>query len=205
MAERLKEFLKDVSALRAQQSAEQLARMDRLKAMTPEQFVRLPRPELHELTDRQYAEIVRHVAPEHRLPEPQEVLLGASTFWARLRWIAIPTAARAAALGVLTGTPRPPREPRGRPRPRLVALPHPAGPQRASLDLAALPAAQRLGRRLHLRADARHRVGSRRQPARDERGGAAASQPAHQPGLHPRPDDARRLAASRPTLLGRLT
>ncbi|MGY4598116.1 hypothetical protein ACVWXL_005862 [Bradyrhizobium sp. GM22.5] len=58
MAERLKAFLKDVSTLRAQQSAEQLARMDRLKAMTPEQFARLPRSELQELTDRQYAEVV---------------------------------------------------------------------------------------------------------------------------------------------------
>lgn len=103
MAERLKAFLKDVSTLRAQQSAERLARIDRLKAMTPEQLVRLPREELQELTHRQYAEVVRHVAPEHRLPEPQEVSVGAATFWARLRWIAIPTAARAAALGMLTG------------------------------------------------------------------------------------------------------
>lgn len=103
MAERLKAFLKDVSALRAQQSAEQLARMDRLKAMTPEQLVRLPRPELQELTDRQYAEIVRHVAPEHQLPEPQEVSVGPGKSWAGLRSIAIPTAARAAVLGVLMG------------------------------------------------------------------------------------------------------
>ncbi len=103
MAERLKAFLKDVSTLRAQQSAERLARIDRLKAMTPEQLVRLPREQLQELTHRQYAEVVRHVAPEHRLPEPQEVSVGAATFWARLRWIAIPTAARAAALGMLTG------------------------------------------------------------------------------------------------------
>ncbi|MBC9880074.1 hypothetical protein G8O24_22340 [Bradyrhizobium sp. INPA01-394B] len=103
MPKRLEAFLKDVSTLRAQQSAEQSARMDRLKAMTPEQLVRLPRQELQELTDRQYAEIVRHVAPEHRLPEPQEVSVGAFTFWARLRWIALPTAARAAMLGVLTG------------------------------------------------------------------------------------------------------
>lgn len=103
MAERLEAFLKDVSALRAQQSAEQLARIDRLKAMTPEQIVRLPRHELQDLTDRQYAEIVGHVAPEHRLPEPQEVSVGAPTFRSRLRWIAIPTAARAAMLALLTG------------------------------------------------------------------------------------------------------
>lgn len=103
MAERLKAFLKDVSSLGAQQRAEQSARLEKLRAMTPAQFVRVPREELQELTDRQYAEIVRHVAPEHRLPEPQEVSVGAATFWARLRWFAIPTAARAAALGVLTG------------------------------------------------------------------------------------------------------
>lgn len=103
MAERLKAFLEDVSSLRAQQSAEQLARMDRLKAMTPEQLVRLPRQELQELTDRQYAEVVRQVAPEHRLPEPQEVPVEPSKSWAGLRSVAIPTAARAAVLGLLTG------------------------------------------------------------------------------------------------------
>ena len=103
MAERLKAFLKDVSTLRAQQSAEQLARMDRLKAMTPEQLVRLPRSELQELTDRQYAEVVRHVAPEQQLPEPQDVSVGPGKSWAGLRSIAIPTAARAAVLSVLMG------------------------------------------------------------------------------------------------------
>lgn len=103
MAERLKVFLNDVRTLRAQQSAEQLARMDRLKVMTPEQLVRLPRQELQELTDRQYAEVVRHVAPEHRLPEPQAVSVAPGKSWAGLRPIAIPTAARAALLGGLMG------------------------------------------------------------------------------------------------------
>lgn len=103
MAERLKAFLKDVGVLRAQQSAEHLARMDRLKAMTPEQLVRLPREELQELTDREYAEIVRHVVPEHRLLEPQEVPEGPRKSWAGLRGIRIPTAARAAVLGMLMG------------------------------------------------------------------------------------------------------
>jgi hypothetical protein len=103
MAERLKAFLKDVSTLRAQQGAEQSARMDRLKAMTPAQFVRLPREELQELTDRQYAEVVRHVAPEHQLPEAREVAgsLRKSSRW--LRWIAIPMAVRAVVLGLSMG------------------------------------------------------------------------------------------------------
>ncbi|MCX7321286.1 MAG: hypothetical protein NT113_17995 [Hyphomicrobiales bacterium] len=105
MAERLKAFLKDVSTLRAQRNAEQLARMDQLKAMTPEQLVRLPRQELQELTDRQYAEIVRQVAPEHHLPKPPEVSADAARSWAVLRGIAIPTAARAAVLGMLAGLP----------------------------------------------------------------------------------------------------
>lgn len=103
MAERLKAFLKDVSTLRAQQSVEQLARIDRLKTMTPEQLVRLPRQELQELTDRQYAEVVSHVAPEHQLPEPQAVSGAPDKSWAGLRAIAVPTVARAAVLGVLTG------------------------------------------------------------------------------------------------------
>lgn len=105
MADRLKAFLKDVSTLRAQQNAEQLARMDQLKAMTPEQLVRLPRQELQQLTDRQYAEIVRHVAPEHQLPEPQEVAEMPDKSWTGLRWMAIPTGARAAVLGMLVGLP----------------------------------------------------------------------------------------------------
>ena len=103
MAERLKAFLKDVITLRAQWGAEQSARLDKLKAMTPAQFVRLPGEELQELTDRQYAEVVRHVAPEHRLPEPQEVSESLGKPWAELRWIVIPTAARAAVVGVLVG------------------------------------------------------------------------------------------------------
>lgn len=103
MAERLKAFLKGVRTLRVQDSAEQSARMARLKAMTPEQFVRLPREELQELTTRQYAEVVRHVAPEHPLPEPREVSDSPGKSWAGLRWAAIPTGARAAVLGALTG------------------------------------------------------------------------------------------------------
>lgn len=103
MAERLKAFLKDVNTLRAQQSAEQAARMDRLKAMTPAQFVRLPREELQELTDRQYAEVVRNIAPEHRVPEPQEMSERLGKSRAVLRGIVIPTAARATVLGVFTG------------------------------------------------------------------------------------------------------
>jgi hypothetical protein len=105
MAERLKAFLKDVSTLRAQQRAEQLAWLDRLKAMTPQQFVRVPREELHDLTDRQYAEIVRHIAPAHRLLEPQETAQRKREPWAILRKIMIPTAVRAAVLGLLTGLP----------------------------------------------------------------------------------------------------
>jgi hypothetical protein len=101
MSERLKAFLNGVSTLRAQQRAEKLDRLDKLKAMTPEEFVRVPREELQDLTDRQYADVVGHVAPEHRLPEPQEVSEKLS--WAGLPSIAIPTAARAAVLGVLTG------------------------------------------------------------------------------------------------------
>lgn len=103
MAERLKAFLKDVSTLRAQQTAERSARMDQLKAMSPEQLVRLPRQELQELTDQQYAEIVRQVAPEHQLPKPSEVSADAAKSWTVLRGIAIPTAERAAVLSVLAG------------------------------------------------------------------------------------------------------
>jgi hypothetical protein len=101
MAERLKAFLKNVSLLGAQQRAEQSARLDKLKAMTAAEFVRVPREELLELTDRQYAEIVRHVAPEHRLAQPQEQAERPRKLWAG--WIAIPTTTKAPALGVAIG------------------------------------------------------------------------------------------------------
>lgn len=103
MAERLKAFLKDVSTLRAQQSAEQLARIDRLKAMTPAEFVRVPRAELQDLTNRQYADIVRHVAPDHQLPQPPEVVEKPGKSWAGLGWLAMPTAVKASALGLVAG------------------------------------------------------------------------------------------------------
>lgn len=43
MASLLETFLKDVRSAREQQAADQSERLARLKAMTPEQFVRLPR------------------------------------------------------------------------------------------------------------------------------------------------------------------
>lgn len=103
MAERLKAFLKDVSSLREQRGAEQSARLDRLKTMTAEQFVRVPREDLQDLTDQQYTEIVRHVASDHRLPELQEVIAKSDKSWFGLRRIAIPTAVRAIVFGLTTG------------------------------------------------------------------------------------------------------
>jgi hypothetical protein len=103
MTNRLGKFLQDVSALSAQRNAEQRERLERLKAMTPEQFVRVPREELQYLTGSQYAAIVRHIAPTHRPLEPQAAAKQKSEFWAILHKVTVPTAARAAVLGLLSG------------------------------------------------------------------------------------------------------
>jgi hypothetical protein len=103
MAKGLRCFLNDVKALRTQQKAERSARLTRLKAMTPEAFVRVPREELQELSYREYAEVVRHVAPEHHLPELRKQAKPAARWWTGMRRFAVPTAARAVAFGVITG------------------------------------------------------------------------------------------------------
>lgn len=103
MATRLETFLNDVRSAREQQAADRLDRLERLKAMTPEEFVRVPREELQDLTNIQYAKIVQQIAPEHRLPELQETSEHSRKWWAGLRRIAVPTSLRAALLGLITG------------------------------------------------------------------------------------------------------
>jgi hypothetical protein len=104
MAKRLQTFLKDVKALRASAIADKSALLQRLKAMTPEEFVHVPREDLQELTDKQYAEIVQHVTKGHRLAEPSDMAPRIAAPWSRLSWKAIPTAAQAVLSGFLVGS-----------------------------------------------------------------------------------------------------
>jgi hypothetical protein len=103
MATRLETFLNDVRSAREQQAAERLDRLQQLKAMTPEEFVRLPREELQDITNTEYSEIVRQIAPDHRLPKLQETPKHSSQWWTSLRRIAVPISLRAALLGLIAG------------------------------------------------------------------------------------------------------
>jgi hypothetical protein len=104
MADRLRRFLVDVKAAREQGAADQKALLHRLKALKPEEFVRLSRQTVQELSDKQYAEVVRHVAPEYRLAQPKEVAPKKVRRWSlRLLWSALSTKSRAAIAALAVG------------------------------------------------------------------------------------------------------
>ncbi len=104
MADLLRKFLVDVKAAREQNAADQKALLHRLKALKPEEFVRLSREAVQELSDKQYAEVVQHVAPEHRLAQPKEIAPKKVPRWSlRLLWSALPTQLRAAIAALAVG------------------------------------------------------------------------------------------------------
>lgn len=103
MAKLLEDFLNDVRSTREQQATERADWLERLRAMTPEQFVRVPREELQELTSVEYSEIVRQIAPDNRLPELPEAREESNKWRAILPWIAVPIGFRAALLGLIAG------------------------------------------------------------------------------------------------------
>lgn len=104
MANRLRNFLSDVKAAGEQSAAERKALLSRLKALKPEEFVRLSRETVQELSDKQYAEVVQHVAPTHRLAQPKEVAPKKAPRWSlRLLWSALPTQLRAAIAALAVG------------------------------------------------------------------------------------------------------
>jgi hypothetical protein len=104
MADRLRKFLADVKAAREQSAADQAALLGRLKTLTPEEFVLLSRETVQELSDKQYAEVIQHVAPAHRLAEPKEVAPKKVRRWSlRLLWSAVSTQWRAAIAALAVG------------------------------------------------------------------------------------------------------
>lgn len=95
MADRRAVFRKDVTKVKRDAASESRQLMNRLKQMTPAQFVRLPAETLARLTAAQYREVVGTIAPEIGLPapsppsKPQRETLG----W-RERWRLLPSSAR---------------------------------------------------------------------------------------------------------------
>lgn len=104
MPERLSEFLTGVKAAREQSAADRKALLRRLTALNPEQFVRLPREVLQQLSDKQYDEVVEKIAPEHHLPQPAKVARRKRRCWSPARlWNAMPASAWAAVAGLSVG------------------------------------------------------------------------------------------------------
>ncbi|MBC9880005.1 hypothetical protein G8O24_21970 [Bradyrhizobium sp. INPA01-394B] len=104
MADRRALFRKDVTKVKRDATSESRQLMNRLKQMTPAQFVRLPAKTLARLTAAQYREVVGTIAPEIRLPapsppaKPERETLG----W-RERWRLLPSSAQMTAVtSVLT-------------------------------------------------------------------------------------------------------
>ena len=70
MADRRAIFHKDMAKVRSDAANESRQLMNRLKQMTPAQFVRLPAKTIARLTAAQYREIVGTIAPEISLSAP---------------------------------------------------------------------------------------------------------------------------------------
>lgn len=104
MADRLREFIAEVKGAREERAAEQKTLISRLKAMKPDEFVRVSRDVIEELSERQYADVVRHIAPEHRLPQPSQATAQKSRHLSlRLLWNWIPAIARASVASLTAG------------------------------------------------------------------------------------------------------
>lgn len=104
MTSPLKQFLETVKTARNERTAEAAALLQNLKGMTPEQFVRLPRAMLQDLTNDQYASVVKHIVPGHKLPQPTTKQ---SKRASRLRDLckAMPSWMQAAVAALLAGLP----------------------------------------------------------------------------------------------------
>ena len=104
MPDRLRKFLAAVKAARDENAAEKQRLINRLKRLTPEQFVQVSRDELQQLTDQEYAAIVRHVAPNHQSARLPEVVRQKSRRWLLwLVWSGLPTFLRASIAGLTLG------------------------------------------------------------------------------------------------------
>jgi hypothetical protein len=74
MPEKLKTFLRDVTSAKVKGDAADADVIATLKKMTAEEFARVPREVLDDLSTRQYADVVRTVAPEVQLATPAKTI-----------------------------------------------------------------------------------------------------------------------------------
>ncbi|MCW5690998.1 MAG: hypothetical protein KIT48_01395 [Pseudolabrys sp.] len=105
MARRLDEFLTNVKVAREERAADQKALVRQLKGLTAEAFVRLPREAMQDLTNEQYDNVVKHVAPDHKLPQPPAEPPTLPRWRLRDIWKATPNWMQAAVAALLTGLP----------------------------------------------------------------------------------------------------
>jgi hypothetical protein len=105
MPEKLKTFLRDVTSAKVKADAADAVVIATLKKMTAEEFARVPRDVLDDLSTKQYADIVRAVAPEVQLANPEKTISagGRHTRAWREYWTWIPTPLVALIVGLATG------------------------------------------------------------------------------------------------------
>jgi hypothetical protein len=72
MPDRLEQFLVDVAEAKAECAAADARLIARLKRLSPEEFVRVPRNVIDGLTSAQYADIVKTIAPAMKLKTEKE-------------------------------------------------------------------------------------------------------------------------------------
>lgn len=105
MARHLEAFLTNVKAAREERAADQKALVRQLKNLTAEAFVRLPREAMQDLTNEQYDNVVKHIAPGHKLPQPPTEPSRPPQWRLRDLWKATPSWVKAAVAALLAGLP----------------------------------------------------------------------------------------------------
>ncbi|MCW5688235.1 MAG: hypothetical protein KIT76_06790, partial [Pseudolabrys sp.] len=90
---------------REERAADQKALVRQLKRLTVEEFVRLPPTEWQDLTTTQYDDVVKHIAPGHKLPQPPTEPSKPPQWRLREAWKATPSWLQAAVAALLAGLP----------------------------------------------------------------------------------------------------
>jgi hypothetical protein len=101
MPKKLDEFLKDVESAKAKGDAADTELIKKLKTLSPEDFARVPRQVLSMVSNQQYADIVRTIAPDMTLKQPK--LISPSPRLKRRIWSWLPRPFVAIVSGFLLG------------------------------------------------------------------------------------------------------
>jgi hypothetical protein len=105
MPSKLSEFLSDVSSAKAKGDAADAEVVSKLKGLSPEDFARVPRDVLGDLSSAQYTDIVGSIAPDVKLnkPKAKPTVVRRQTRSLRDYWTWIPLPVVAVAASVALG------------------------------------------------------------------------------------------------------